>query len=156
MNLYHDHPLARHPGRDETLRRVQERYRWPGMKDWIADYIKGCATCQQNKILMHKAKNPLYRIGTLPNARPFEQIAMDLITGLPGHNGVDAILTIVDQGCSRATVFLLRAKLVTNQTRAQQSLSPMEPALKPSYSQVTKRGTSSGDLEKSHMTRSHD
>jgi len=31
---------------------------------------------------------------------------MDLITGLPPIKGKDAILTIVDQGCSRATIFL--------------------------------------------------
>jgi len=31
---------------------------------------------------------------------------MDLITGLPRRNGKDAILTIVDHGCSRAAVFL--------------------------------------------------
>jgi hypothetical protein len=31
---------------------------------------------------------------------------MDLITGLPKHNGKDAILTIVDHRCSRAAVFL--------------------------------------------------
>ena len=38
---------------------------------------------------------------------PFQKIAMDLITGLPTHNGKDAILTIVDHGCSREVVFLL-------------------------------------------------
>jgi hypothetical protein len=31
---------------------------------------------------------------------------MDLITSLPIQNGKDAILTIVDQGCSRVAVFL--------------------------------------------------
>jgi len=31
---------------------------------------------------------------------------MDLITGLPLRNGKDAILTIVDHGCSQAAVFL--------------------------------------------------
>jgi hypothetical protein len=31
---------------------------------------------------------------------------MDLITGLPPVKGQDAILTIVDQGCSRAAIFL--------------------------------------------------
>jgi hypothetical protein len=31
---------------------------------------------------------------------PFKQIVMDLITGLPKHNRKDAILTIVDHGCS--------------------------------------------------------
>src|SRR5258707_12242449 len=76
------------------------------MKEWVANYIKGCGVCQQNKILTHRAKTPLYRIGTIPNARPFECIAMDLITGLPARWGVDAILTIVDQGYSRAALFL--------------------------------------------------
>src|SRR6266705_6479073 len=31
---------------------------------------------------------------------------MDLITGLPTHKGKNAILTIVDQGCSRVAIFL--------------------------------------------------
>jgi hypothetical protein len=56
----HDTPTAGHPGRDETLRKVQERYWWPGMKEWIADYVKGCATCQQAKILTHRHRVPLY------------------------------------------------------------------------------------------------
>ena len=46
MNLYHNHPLAGHPGRDETLRKVQEKYSWPHMRQWIKDYVKGCAICQ--------------------------------------------------------------------------------------------------------------
>jgi len=113
MNLYHDHPLAGHPGRDETLRQLQQWYHWPGMKDWVANYIKGCATCQQNKILTHRAKIPLYRIGTTPNARPFENVALDLITGLPQCKNINAILTIIDQGCSRAAVFLPCSTTIT-------------------------------------------
>jgi hypothetical protein len=31
---------------------------------------------------------------------------MDLITGLPKIQGKDAILTIIDHGCSRAAIFL--------------------------------------------------
>ena len=40
------------------------------------------------------------------NPRPFAQVAMDLITGLPLSEGYDAILTIIDHGCSRAALFL--------------------------------------------------
>ena len=43
----HDTPTAGHPGRDETLWKVQQNYWWIGMKKWIEDYIKGCAICQQ-------------------------------------------------------------------------------------------------------------
>ena len=106
MALVHDHPTAGHPGRDETIRKAKAHTPWPGMNQWIADYVKGCATCQQNKIITHKKRTPLYRITVDENARPFQQVAMDLITGLPRHNGKDAILTIVDHGCSRAAIFL--------------------------------------------------
>jgi hypothetical protein len=76
------------------------------MKDWIAEYVKGCATCQQSKVQTHKTKTPLYRIGTEDGTRPFQTVAMDLITGLPPYKGANAILTIVDHGCSRAALFL--------------------------------------------------
>jgi hypothetical protein len=76
------------------------------MRQWIANEIKGCATCQQNKIQMHKRKTLLYKITTTKGALPFQQVAMDLITELPVHKGHNAILTIVDHGCSRAALFL--------------------------------------------------
>jgi len=64
MNLMHNHPSAGHPGQDEMLRKTQERYQWPKMKEWIANYVKGCAICQQNKIITHRTKVPSYRIPT--------------------------------------------------------------------------------------------
>jgi hypothetical protein len=76
------------------------------MKQWIADYVKGCATCQQNKIQTHKRKAPLYKITTADGMLPFQQVAMDLIMGLPMHKGYNTILTIVDHRCSHATIFL--------------------------------------------------
>ena len=106
LHIYHDHPSSGHPGRDETIRKVQERFWWPRMKEWIAEYIQGCSVCQQSKILTHRPKVPMYKIPTVSNARPFQRVAMDLITGLPQRKGYNAILTIVDQGCSRAAVFL--------------------------------------------------
>ena len=102
----HDHPTAGHPGRDETLRRTRAKYCWPGMKDWIADYVKGCAICQQTKINTHPKKAPLYCIPTTKDALPFQTIAMDLITGLLTSHGNDTILTIVDYGCSRVAIFI--------------------------------------------------
>src|SRR6266566_155597 len=106
MTLVHDHHTAGHPGRDETIRKARQHIQWEGMNQWIAEYVKGCATCQQTKNLTHKRKIPLYRIPTEDNALPFQRVAMDLITGLPMHKGKNTILTIVDQGCSRAAIFL--------------------------------------------------
>jgi hypothetical protein len=44
---------------------------------------------------------------------------MDLITGLPKHNGKDVILTIVDHRCSRAAVFLPCTITITGPDIAQ-------------------------------------
>jgi hypothetical protein len=62
---------------------------------------------------------PLYRITTDERALPFQQIAMDLITGLPTHSGKNAILTIVDHGCSRAAIFLPCTTAITGPGIAQ-------------------------------------
>ena len=42
----HDHPTAGHPGRDATYQAVNRTYWWSGMKKWITEYVRGCATCQ--------------------------------------------------------------------------------------------------------------
>jgi len=113
MTLIHDHPMARHPGCDETIQKATEVLPWTGMHQWIADYVKGCATCQQNKILTHRTKMPLYHITTKEGTLPFQQIMMDLIMGLPQHHGHNTILTIVDHGCSRTAIFLPCSDTIT-------------------------------------------
>jgi len=100
MDAFHNTPTAGHPGRDETIRQVMQRFWWPSMRTWLTDYVLGCATCQQNKILMHWQRTPIYRIPMTENALPFQHISLDLIMQLPKSQGHDAILTIVDHGCT--------------------------------------------------------
>ena len=119
MYLVYDHPTAGHPGCDETIQKAWAMTIWDGMNDWIVEYVKGCAICQQNKIQTHKAKVPPFRIDMTNDALPFQRVVMDLITGLPTHKGKDAILTIVDQGCSRAAVFLPCMTNITGEGIAQ-------------------------------------
>jgi hypothetical protein len=106
LHKAHNAPTAGHPGRDEMLRRVLQQYWWPGIRDWVANYVKGCTICQQTKALTYRKQTPPYRIPTQPNTLPFKVVAMDLITGLPEQKGLDAILTIIDHRCSRAAIFL--------------------------------------------------
>ena len=119
MKELHDHWGAGHLGRDETTRRVLHDYLWPLGRAWIARYIKGCPTCQQNKNLTHVTKAPLYKIMVPENTPPFTQIAMDLITGLPKSRGYNAILTIVDHGCLRGAIFLPCNTTITGPQIAQ-------------------------------------
>ena len=46
-------PTMGHPGRDETIRKVKQTFWWPAMNDWVTAYVKGCASCQQNKNLTY-------------------------------------------------------------------------------------------------------
>ena len=103
---FHNSPTASHPGRDNTIALITQHYWWPGMNAWVERYITGCAHCQQSKIHTTKKKTPPYCIPGDPSMQPFNVITLDLITQLLKANGHNAILTIVDQGCSRATTFI--------------------------------------------------
>jgi len=61
----------------------------------------------------------LYKIPVPTNAKPFKQVAMDLIIGLPQIGKHNAILTIVDHGCSHATIFLPVSDTITEAGIAQ-------------------------------------
>ena len=123
----HDLPTASHAGRDKTLKKIQEHYWWPGIKDWVAEYIKGCAVCHQSKILTHRKHAPLYCIPTEESMPLFQVVAMDMITGLPMQKGLDAILTIVDYGCSRAALFLPCSTHISGAGIAQLYLNHIYP-----------------------------
>jgi Integrase zinc binding domain len=45
--------MGGHTGRDETIKQTRRWFWWPGMNEWLADYVRGCATCQQAKIFTH-------------------------------------------------------------------------------------------------------
>ena len=100
-------------------RKIQCEYLWLKAQPWIKQYVKGCTICQQNKNLTHRPQVPLFKISIPDNAPPFTQIAMDLITGLPKSRGYDAILTIVDHGCSQGAIFLPCLTTITGPQIAQ-------------------------------------
>ena len=115
----HMHPLAGHPERDETIQKAKQIQSWDEMNTWITDYVKGCTTCQQNKILTHCSKIPLYWITMEEETLSFQRVAMDLIMGLLMHKGKDAILTIVDHKCFRAAIFLPCSTMIMGPEIAQ-------------------------------------
>src|SRR5712672_2563616 len=119
MTYIHDGYTAGHPGRDETIRKAKRFFWWPNMHLWIEDYVRGCATCQQGKILTHRTRAPLYKIPTTLETLSFETVTMDLIIGLPPNGVLDSILTIVDHGCTHAALFLPCSSMVTGPKVAQ-------------------------------------
>ena len=105
-SLFHDHVTLGYAGITKTLQLISPYYWWPGMKTFVMDYIKGCATCQMTKVNTHPAHPPMFPITPVNNARPFETITMDFITKLPQSGGFDTIFMITDTDCSKASIFI--------------------------------------------------
>ena len=110
---HHDHPTAGHPGIEKTKALVKRRYQGEGLNKFIEAYVRGCAVCQENKIHTGQKKAPLFPINTKPQEGPFQSVSIDLITDLPQSSPHNVILTIVDQGCSKATKFIPCTKEIT-------------------------------------------
>lgn len=92
----HDAPYSAHPGRDKTLRLVQEIFWWPNMHKDVADYVKHCVSCQRNK---SRNQLPAGLLQPLPiPGEPWESVSMDFVTDLPKTPaGYDSITVIVDR-----------------------------------------------------------
>lgn len=99
LRIYHDHPLGGHFGVHRTTELLKQHFHWTGLDDYVKDYIAHCGICQGTAIPRHR---PYGKLESLPiPSRPFTELTMDFITGLPQtifhDKTVDAILVIVDR-----------------------------------------------------------
>jgi len=102
----HDTPIGGHPGIARTLDLLKRWYEGPRLMQTVEEYVHGCAKCQESKTLTRRTCAPLQPFDLHVTEGPFQYVLMDLITDLPPSKGYDSILTIVDQGCSKAAKFL--------------------------------------------------
>jgi len=126
-SLFHDQLTAGHPGISKTLQLILLYYWWPNMKAFITEYIRGCATCQMNKVNTHPSHPPLSPITPVENACSFETIAMDFITKLLPSGGYNTILTITDTDCTKASMFLPCKETIDSEGVAQLYLTHVLP-----------------------------
>ena len=106
LQRYHDGPTAGHPGVWKTWQALQQDYWWPTMKAFVKAYIAGCAVCQQNKTVTQRNQPPLQPIGSETKPLPFATMLVDFVVKLPLSKGSDSILTIMDQGCTKAVILV--------------------------------------------------
>jgi len=123
----HDTPISGHPGISNTYDLVKRNYEGPQLHKFVEDYVKGCATCQETKVITHMKHVLLYHLNTFVEQGPFQYVSMDLITDLPTSNTFDSILTIVDQGCSKAAKFIPCNKTIDRQGIAKLYLQHLFP-----------------------------
>jgi len=123
----HDLPIRGHPGISNIWNLVKCNYEEPRLCKFIEAYMKGCVTCQETKVITHIKRTLLYHLDTFVEQGPFQYVSMDLITDLPPSNKYDLILTIVDQGCSKAAKFIPCNKTIDGQGVASLYLQHLFP-----------------------------
>ena len=123
----HDTPVGGHPGISNTWHLINRQYEGPRLRKFVEDYVKGCAKCQESKVRTTLKRAPLYHFDTPIEQGPFQYVSMDLITDLPQSGRYDAILTIVDQGCSKAAKFIPCNKTIDGEGVATQYFKHLFP-----------------------------
>ena len=103
VSSVHSSPAAGHGGFFRTYALLSRDYWWPGMSLFIHHFIAGCALCQQMKVNTHPTVPALL---PLPSScsRPFQQLSIDLVMGLPLSSGFDSLMVMVDHGLSKGVV----------------------------------------------------
>ena len=107
--------MAGHPGISNIWDIIKQQYEGPKLYQFVEEYVKGCAKCQESKVITHMKCTPLYHFNTYVEQEPFQYMSMDLITDLPLSNKYDTILTIVDQECSKVAKFIPCNKTIDGQ-----------------------------------------
>jgi hypothetical protein len=94
LQQHHDVPAAGHPGRSKTLEYLCRNYTWPKMRMDVDCYTRNCHTCQCMKPSRHVPFGVLRPL-PIPD-RPWQDISMDFVMGLPWSNGCNTIWVVVD------------------------------------------------------------
>jgi transposase InsO family protein len=95
LKEHHDKPSAGHPGRAKTLELLSREYYWPQMRKYVDQYVKNCNVCVRSKA-PRNAPYGVLRPMPIPDG-PWTDVSMDFVTDLPGSDGYNAILVVVDR-----------------------------------------------------------
>ena len=103
VSSVHPSPAAGHGGFFCTYTLLSRDYWWPGMSSFIRRFVAGCVLCQQMKVNTHPTVPPLPPLSSTCS-RPFQQLSVDLVTGLPLSASFDSLLVVVDHGLWKGVI----------------------------------------------------
>jgi hypothetical protein len=95
ISSLHDSAFGGHSGIQATYQRIKQLYFWPGLKLAVENYVKQCQICQQAKSMHTKPAGLLQPLP--PPTKPWQEITLDFIEGLPTSEGANSILVVVDR-----------------------------------------------------------
>ncbi|QRW23800.1 Retrotransposable element Tf2 protein [Rhizoctonia solani] len=91
--IFHNSPLAGHPGRQQTLELVSRDYYWPSIRANTYWHVDTCKTCQRIRKPKYASIPP--QPLELPT-RPWQYVSYDMIVDLPKDRNHNSILVIID------------------------------------------------------------
>ena len=121
---------------------INRQYVGRRLRKFVEAYVKGCTKCQESKVRTTLKCAPLHHFDTPVKQGPFQYVSMNLITDLQKSERYDSILTIVDQGCSKAAKFIPCNKTIDGQGVATLYFKHLFPWLKRIISDGDPRFTS--------------
>ena len=87
---------------------ISRRFWWPSMELEVREYVEACSVCAQNKT---SSRSRMGLLQPLPiPSRPWSDISIDFVTGLPVSQGNTTVLTVVNR-FSKMTRFIALPKL---------------------------------------------
>lgn len=95
LTEYHSTPTGGPTGIAKTLARLSENFYWSSMRVDVTQFVTTCIDCQHTK---YETKRIAGLLCPLPVPhRPWEDLSLDFITGLPPCQGYTVILAILDR-----------------------------------------------------------
>ena len=77
ISEHHETPLAGHFGIKKTYARVQERFRWDGMRKQVEEFVQTCDVCQRSRDKPSEGVN----VHTIHARHPWEVVTIDFLCG---------------------------------------------------------------------------
>src|SRR5947209_7593783 len=114
---FHDHATAGHFGVRKTYKRIRDWYNWPGMYKDVEQYVARCAVYTQNKGRQNQPSRAMHPLPVLEG--PWQDISIDLVTGLPMDEGFDAVCTVVDRFSKEINIFPVMSTLTAQELAAE-------------------------------------
>ena len=94
LEEHHDRKTAGHLGQDKTLELITWDYTWPGMREFVNEYVRMCDTCARNKTPCRRRHGQLHPFSILSD--PWKSVSIDFVVQLSPSQGHDAIYVCVD------------------------------------------------------------
>jgi len=95
LTEFHTSPTGGHMGIKKTLARLGENFVWAAMCNDVQQFIASCLGCQNTKYEARKPAGLLCPL--LAPVRPWENLSLDFIVGLPPYHGNTTIMVVVDR-----------------------------------------------------------